>query len=275
MSPKEWLGAGLGLRLPHIRHVIAHRPEVAWFEVHPENYLAGGANLAALCAVREHYPIAFHGVNLGLGSPEPPAPEFLRQLKSLIRTIEPIVYSEHVAWNAMGGAYFNDLLPLPLTDAALARLCERIDAVQHELGRTLMIENVSSYVRFEADTWPEGDFLAELTRRTGCTLLLDVNNLLVTEHNIGRSPDATLAALTPEMIGEIHVAGYEAVESGLWVDTHGTPVSDACLDLLRRVLTQFGPKPVLLERDTHLPAFDELFADYQAIAQCCREVAHG
>lgn len=253
--------AGIGLRPPHLAEVIDTRPDVAWFEVHAENYFGGGANLAALCKVREHYPLSLHGVGLGLGSATPLDREHLQRFRQLIDAIAPQAVSEHLCWNRLDDECFNDLLPLPYSDAALAWMTERVDIAQDILGQPLLIENLSSYVAFADDTIPEGEFLAELARRSGCGLLLDVNNLYVNEHNLGRDARAAIAALPSHAVAEIHIAGFEERDDGLWLDTHGTPVRDAVWNLLDVALARFGALPVLLERDTHLPSFAELQAE--------------
>lgn len=253
--------AGIGLRPPHIGEVVRTRPAVAWFEVHAENYFGGGANLAALQKVRADYPISLHGVGLGLGSAGPLDIEHLTHFRSLMDRIEPQAVSEHLCWNRLDDECFNDLLPLPYSPAALDWMCARVSEAQDALGRPLLIENLSSYVAFDDDRIPEGEFLAALALRTGCGLLLDVNNLYVNEHNLGRDARAAMAALPLDAVAEIHIAGFEVRDDGLWLDTHGTPVRDEVWALLDEALTRFGPLPVLLERDTHLPGFDALLAE--------------
>ncbi|WP_269533561.1 DUF692 domain-containing protein [Chitinimonas sp. BJYL2] len=250
--------AGIGLRLPHIREVIDTRPAVAWFEVHAENYFGGGANRAALRRVRTDYPISIHGVGLGLGSAVPLDKAHLAALRELVDEIEPAAVSEHLCWNRTADECFNDLLPLPYTETALHHMAAQVDAAQTALGRPLLIENLSSYVAFRDDAIAEAEFLAELSQRTGCGLLLDLNNLYVNEHNLGRDARAAIAALPVEAVAEIHLAGFEKRDDDLWLDTHGTPVCDAVWDLLDVALARFGALPVLLERDTHLPAFADL-----------------
>lgn len=250
--------AGIGLRLPHIRQFLAEMPAIAWVEVHPENYFGGGANLAALHALRAHYPISLHGVGMGLGSACGLDAEHLRRFRSLVDALEPASVSEHLCWNRTADECFNDLLPLPYSEAALAFMVEQVDQAQTALGRRLLIENLSSYVAFADDTIAEGEFLAELARRSGCGLLLDLNNLYVNEHNLGRDARTAIAALPTAAIGEIHIAGFEERSDGLWLDTHGTPVREAVWCLLDFALARCGATPVLLERDTHLPPLAEL-----------------
>lgn len=250
--------AGIGLRLPHIQQVIREQPDVAWFEVHAENFFGGGANLAALHAIRANYPLSLHGVGMGLGSAEALDPVHLARFAALVRVIEPASVSEHLCWNRHDGECFNDLLPLPYTETSLAWMASQVHAAQEALGRRLLIENLSSYVSFTADVIAEGEFLAELAQRTGCGLLVDVNNLYVNQHNLGRDALAALDAIPPEAVGEIHIAGFEARDDGLWLDTHGEPVSEGVWTLLDAAFSRFGPVPTLLERDTNLPDFSIL-----------------
>lgn len=273
MSPTLPLAAGLGLRLPHIREVLARLPAVAWFEVHPENYFGGGANLAALTAVREHYPLSLHGVGMGLGSASPLDPTHLAQFRLLIDRLAPASVSEHLSWNRTPDECYNDLLPLPYSEAALDLMVTRVSEAQDALGRRLLIENLSAYITFAEDAIPEGEFLAELSRRSGCGLLLDLNNLYVNEHNLGRSAQAALAALPRDAIAEIHVAGFEVRDDGLWLDSHGTPVREAVWDLLAQALARFGPVPVLLERDNNLPSLDELLSELKRAETLLQEVS--
>ncbi|QNM99026.1 DUF692 domain-containing protein [Chitinimonas koreensis] len=249
------------MRLPHIRQVLAERPAVAWFEVHPENYFGGGANLAALEAVRADYPLSLHGVGLGLGSAAPLDAGHLARFRALIDRLAPAAVSEHLAWNRSDDECLNDLLPLPYSQAALDFMVERVGRAQDALGRRLLIENLSSYVGFRDDRIPEGEFIAELARRSGCAVLLDLNNLYVNQHNLGRDARAAIAALPREAVGEIHLAGFEEREDGLWLDTHGSPVREAVWDLLDAALARFGPLPVLLERDSNLPPLAELMSE--------------
>ena len=255
------LAAGIGLRPPHLRHVLDTRPDVAWFEVHAENYFGGGASLAALERVRAHYPISLHGVGLGLGSATPLDAAHLAEWQTLIQRIEPAAISEHLCWNALPQEHLNDLLPLPYSEDALDWMVARVEVVQDTLGRPILIENLSSYVSFAADTIPEGEFLAELARRSGCGLLVDVNNLFVNHHNLGRDAQAALAALPADAVAEIHIAGFETREDGLWLDSHGAPVHAGVWALLDDALARFGARPVLLERDRNLPDFAELMQE--------------
>ncbi|GHD66900.1 MNIO family bufferin maturase [Jeongeupia chitinilytica] len=259
------LRAGLGLRSPHVQDVLAQRPDVGWWEVHSENYFGGGRPVAQLEAVRADYPVSLHGVGLGLGSAAPLDPNHLARLKMLAGRIEPAMVSEHLCWNRVPGRFFNDLLPVPRLDGALELLAARVDEVQTVLGRQLLIENVSSYVAFDGETASEAELLAALVARTGCGVLLDVNNLHVNTLNLGIDPLAEIERLPQGCVGEIHIAGFEVCD-GTAIDTHGAPVCDAVWALLDAALARFGPQPVLLERDTRLPPLTGLLDEYRQLA---------
>jgi uncharacterized protein (UPF0276 family) len=253
--------AGIGLRAPHVREVLDTRPPVPWFEIHSENYFAdGGPVLAALDRIREHYPLALHGVGLSLGSTDPLDLDHLAKLKRLADRVAPAAISEHLCWSGINGRHFNDLLPLPFTEEALDHVCARVAAVQEFLGRELLVENVSSYFAFPEATIPEYTFVAEVAARTGCRLLLDVNNVHVNAVNHGFDADAYIAALPAAAVAEYHLAGFEATEAGL-VDTHGAPVADDVWRLYGRTVARLGPRPTLIEWDTAIPAFAVLEAE--------------
>ncbi|MBB5189774.1 hypothetical protein HNQ50_000484 [Silvimonas terrae] len=254
------LAAGLGLRSPHIQEVLATAPTVAWWEVHSENHFGGGAPLAVLRAVRERYPVSLHGVGLGLGSPGPLQTAHLEQLAALVAAIEPAAVSEHLAWNRYNGQCFNDLLPVPRLAGAIEQLVCNIDLVQTRLKRPILLENVSSYVVFEHQEMTEAELLAELVTRTGCGILLDVNNLYVNALNHGIDPLTEIRRLPLAAVGEIHIAGHEQC-ADVVIDTHGAAVCDEVWALLDATLALTGPRPVLLERDTHIPPLPDLLAE--------------
>jgi uncharacterized protein (UPF0276 family) len=246
---------GLGLRAPHVRHVLAKRPPVPWFEVHSENYFAdGGPAVAALERIRASYPLSLHGVGLSLGSTDPLSHAHLDKLARLIAQVEPALVSEHLCWSGVGGRHFNDLLPLPFTEEAIAHLCARIDETQQYLGREIAVENVSAYVAFDESTLSESEFVAEVVRRTGCKLLLDVNNVYVNATNHGFDAEGYLAAMPARAIAEIHVAGFERTELCL-VDTHGARVAPEVWTLYRKTIARIGPRPTLIEWDIDIPEF--------------------
>ena len=253
--------AGVGLRAPHVAQVLAQRPRVAWFEVHSENYYAdGGPALAALDRIRRDYPLSLDGVGMALCSSYPLDRIHLRKLQRLIARVEPAFVSEHLCWSGVDGRHLNELLPLPYTEDALAHVCSRIAQVQETLGRELLVENVSSYLAFAEATIPEWEFVSEVAARTGCKLLLDVNNIHVNAVNHGFDADVYLSAIPPAAIAEIHLAGFETGEHCL-IDTHGTPVSPEVWPLYRRAIGRFGPRPTLIEWDTDIPSLDTLLRE--------------
>ncbi len=253
-------GTGIGLRQPHYREVFERLPELAFLEVHSENFfLEGGASMHALERARAAYPISLHGVGLSLGSADALAGEHLAGLKRLVDRVEPALVSEHLCWGGVGGVHFNDLLPLPYTGEALALLASRIDHVQETLRRPILLENLSAYVECRDSEMTETAFLAELARRTGCGLLLDVNNLYVNAINFGFDPVARLAELDAASIGQMHLAGHTVVDDCL-IDTHGSLVCDPVWSLYEEACRRFGPRPTLIEWDTDLPALDVLLS---------------
>jgi uncharacterized protein (UPF0276 family) len=257
----RFLGAGIGLRAPHYRQFLAQRPKVGWLEVHTENYLCqSGWDWHVLQELRRDYPFSLHGVGLGLGSARGFSESHLQRVRALVERVEPVLVSEHLSWGALHDRHLNDLLPMTLDAAALGLLCERVGRVQDVLGRQLLLENVSTYVRFRADTMSEAEFLAELARRTGCALLLDVNNLYVNQHNHGEDALAAIAALAPESVAEIHLAGHLATPHAL-VDHHGAAVAGPVWELYRVALARFGRVPTLIEWDTDIPALDVLLGE--------------
>jgi len=274
-APPPPVGAGIGLRQPHYREVFERRPALAFVEVHSENFfLAGGASMHALERARAAYPVSLHGVGLSLGSADRLAGEHLASLKRLVDRVEPALVSEHLCWGGVGSVHFNDLLPLPYTREALALLADRVDHVQSVLRRQVLLENLSAYVECRHSEMTETAFLAELARRTGCGLLLDLNNLYVNARNFGFDAAERLDALDAASIGQIHLAGHDVVDDCL-VDTHGAIVCDPMWSLYADAVRRFGPKPTLIEWDTDLPALDVLLQQAaQASDIADREVAH-
>jgi uncharacterized protein len=234
--------------------------------VHAENYFAdGGTALRALERVRASYPVALHGVGLALGSLGPPDREHLAKLAALARRVEPAAVSEHVCWGRLGERHFNDLLPLPYTREALDHLCAQVGAAQDALGRRLLLENISFYRAFPESSIPEPEFLAALARRTGCGLLLDVNNVFVSAHNHGFDPHDYLAGVPADRVGQIHLAGHSEL-GALLLDTHDHEVPDGVWALYRAFVTAHGPRATLVEWDEHVPALDRLVAEAHAAA---------
>ena len=254
--------AGIGLRFPHHEEVIADRPEVAFLEVHAENYFGGGVTRRCLERVRREYPLSVHGVGLSLGSAEPLDAMHLARLAELVRAIDPALISEHLSWSVSGGSYLADLLPLPMTEEALEVVCRHVEQAQEVLGRRILLENPSAYVCFEHSTIPEWEFLAAVATRTGCRLLCDINNIFVTAHNLGTEPNQYVDALNGALIDEIHLAGHarRTLPDGraILIDNHGSETCPAVWALYQRALQRWGAKPTLIEWDTDLPPLSVL-----------------
>jgi uncharacterized protein (UPF0276 family) len=268
--------AGIGLRFSHHRAVIERRPDVAWLEVHTENYLGGGANVRALETVREAYPLALHGVGLSLGSAQGLDRAHLDRVKVLADRLEPGLVSEHLSWSVVDARYLPDLLPLPMTEEALQAVCRNIDECQAHLRRRILVENPSSYLRYRHSTIPEWEFLATVARRTGCGILCDVNNIHVSASNHGWSPTQYLAALPKEAIGEIHLAGHSVrtLDDGrqIRVDDHGSRVCPEVWGLYREAIARFGELPTLIEWDNDIPALDVLLDEALQAQRMLQEV---
>jgi uncharacterized protein len=257
--------AGLGFKLQHLDDALAAAAPGLWFEVHAENYMVeGGPRLAALSALRDRFPISLHGVGLSLASPEPPPPEHLARLKALADRIGPFRISDHLAWQKWEGAHHSDFLPFPRTAAALQHVLDNVDRVQTALGRAIMVENPSLYVDLPGHELSEGAFLDTLARVSGCGLLLDVNNLYVSAHNLGFDAAAALDEISPEFIWEIHLAGHSPDAdplSPLIIDTHAADIADPVWALYRRLVPRIGARPTLIERDDDIPPFDVLMRE--------------
>lgn len=266
------LAAGVGLRSQHHHDVLEHAPQlkalVAWWEVHSENFFGnGGAALATLTAVREHFPISLHGVGLSLGGTDALDELHLRKLKALATRIEPAAISEHLCWSSYQGRWLNELLPLPYTQAALDHVVARVTQVQDVLGRRLLVENLSSYVQFAGADMPEWVFLAELARRSGCGLLLDVNNIHVSASNHGFSATEYLNAIPPQAVAEIHLAGYTEGAEGLLIDSHSRAVQPPVWALFEAALACMGARPTLIEWDNDIPDLAVLLQEAHAAQQ--------
>ncbi len=240
-------------------------PQVAWLEVHSENFFGdGGAPIHYLLNTRRDYPVSLHGVGLSLGSRDPLNQTHLARLKRLVEQVEPGLISEHLSWSSIGEVYFNDLLPLPYTEEALKHFCERVNQVQDVLGRQILIENPSGYMRYRHSVIPEWEFINEINQRTGAGLLIDVNNIFVSAFNLGFDPLHYLQAITAEQVAEIHLAGHtEKVfpDGTLLIDDHASPVCDAVWDLYVQALYLFGIKPTLIEWDSDLPTLEKLLSE--------------
>lgn len=250
--------AGIGLRAPHYEALARTTPRLSFLEVHSENFFGdGGPPLAWLERFRADYPLSLHGVGLSLGTAGPLDEAHLAKLAALVRRTEPALVSEHLCWGAIGGRFANDLLPLPYTREALDNVIAQVERVQERLGRRILVENVSSYLEFKVSTIPEWEFIAEVARRSGCGILLDVNNIHVNAVNHGFDPVEYLDAIPAEAVGEIHLAGYTASD-GILIDTHGARVSSEVWALYAVALDRLGPRPTLIEWDTDIPELDVL-----------------
>jgi len=271
--------AGIGLRFPHHTAVLETRPEIAWLEVHTENYTDGGQPLAYLEAIRTHYPISLHGVGLSLGSAEGLNALHLERILQTAERVEPALVSEHLSWSVVDGRYLADLLPLPMTEEALDMVCRHVDQTQAYLRRRILVENPSTYLRWRHSTIPEWEFLAAVTGRTGCGILCDVNNIYVSAANHGWDPSAYLAALPPAAIGEIHLAGHSVRELGngrvLRIDDHGSRVIPVVWALYAKALARFGAVPTLIEWDTDIPALEVLLGEASRAAMLLQEIREG
>lgn len=270
------LATGIGLRQPHYRDVFDRRPSIGFVEVHSENFfLDGGASMHALERARALYTVSLHGVGLSLGSADRLVERHLGKLEGLVDRIQPELVSEHLSWGRLGAEHFNDLLPMPLTHDALALIADRVDHVQNRLGRSILIENISAYVAYRDCDMTEPAFLAALAHRTGCAILLDINNLYVNAVNFGFDPVAWIEELPPSVVSQMHLAGHTVTDDGL-VDTHGARVSEEVWMLYAEACKRLGPKPTLIEWDTDLPSLDVLLdeaATARAIAEDATEAS--
>jgi uncharacterized protein (UPF0276 family) len=258
------MGAGLGLKAEHYEHALDCTASGLWFEVHPENYMVdGGPRLAWLEAIGSRHPLSLHGVSLSLAADCPPDMAHLQRLKALADRVQPALMSEHLAWSTWRGQYHPDLLPFPRSHEALQRIVDNIDCTQNVLGRRIAIENPTHYLRLDGHDWSELDFLTELSNRTGCGLLLDVNNVFISAHNQSFNAASYLDAFPADAVMEIHLAGHTADpgDSNLLIDSHDSPISDAVWSLYQRLIKRIGPRPTLIERDDQIPAFDELMIE--------------
>jgi hypothetical protein len=258
--------AGVGFKPVHFRDILAASQPIGFIEVHAENYMgAGGPPHAQLAALRERYALSVHGVGLSIGSMRPLDRDHLARLKLLCDRYAPEGFSEHLAWSSHDDVYLNDLLPLPYTEQTLARVAEHIDEVQTALGRQMLLENPSTYLRFAESTIPEVDFLAEVSTRSGCGLLLDVNNVFVSANNHGTQPLPYLDSFPLDRVKEIHLGGHDKetddIGAPLLIDTHGTPVAEAVWTLYAHVVARTGPIPTLIEWDNDVPDWPTLRAE--------------
>lgn len=260
---KNQPGAGLGLKPQHYEEALHCGADGLWFEVHPENYMvAGGPRLAWLQAIAERHPLSLHGVSLSLAGDASPDAAHLARLSELIRRTQPALVSEHLAWSRGGGRYFPDLLPFPRTTAALTRIADNIGRTQDALGRRIAVENPTHYMTIPDQEWDEIDFLSTLSARTGCGLLLDVNNVFISARNLDFDAGAYLDRFPAEAIMEIHLAGHsEDAQAGLLIDSHDAAIAEDVWVLYARLIARIGARPTLIERDDSIPAFEALLVE--------------
>jgi uncharacterized protein (UPF0276 family) len=271
------LGAGLGLKPQHFDAAVSAQPDGLWFEVHPENYMvAGGPRLGWLESIRSRHPISLHGVSLSLAGDDEPDASHLQRLAALTRRLQPALVSEHLAWSARNGRHFPDLLPFPRTTEALHRIAANIERTQAALDRPIAIENPSHYLRFDGHAWDEIDFLSELARRTGCTLLLDINNVHVSARNLGFSAEDWLDRFPSAPVSEIHLAGHTTdptLGDALLIDSHDAAIAPEVWRLFSRFIGRAGARPTLVERDGNVPDFSELMVERAQAAVELRRIA--
>ena len=269
---------GVGYKAQHFADIMAGAGPVGWLEIHAENYMGdGGRPLAQLRYLAERFPISVHGVGLSIGGEAPPDPDHLARLKRLCDLVPAASFSEHLAWSTHDGAYLNDLLPLPYSTATLARVCDHVDTVQAVLDRRMLLENPSTYLAFAESEMDETAFLTAVARRTGCGLLLDVNNVHVSGVNQGRDPLQVIRSFPHGLVGEIHLGGHnvDTDDHGapLLIDSHGTEVADPVWALYTEVLRLGGPKPTLIEWDNDVPDWPVLAAEAGRAAELLGVVA--
>ena len=268
--------AGIGLRAPHYCEVLEKLPKLGWVEVHNENFFGGGAALQTLLKVRDHYPVSLHGVGMGLASTAPLDQAHLSELYRLCDAVQPAAVSEHLCWNSVpdmtinGSMAINDLLPFPYTQEALFHVARRVDQVQEKLGCRLLVENLSSYLSFTHSEMSEGEFLSELSQRTGCAILFDVNNLYVNARNLGVDAKAFIQTLPAKAVAEYHLAGH-SIRDGCLVDTHSTQVCAEVWELYEFALQHIGPRPTLIEWDSDIPVLAILKGEAEKAQQRLEE----
>lgn len=270
--------AGVGLKPEHFRHILETLPDIGFFEIHAENYMVdGGPYHHYLTRIREHYLLSIHGVGLSIGGETALDLGHLNRLAVLMERYAPQSFSEHLAWSSHGEVFLNDLLPVPYNARTLQRVCDHVDQVQTHLKRQMLLENPATYLEFDASTMLETDFINEVLRRTGCGLLLDVNNVYVSGINHHRDPYATVDALAHEAVDEVHLAGFTQEQDGagdtLLIDSHGAAVAQAVWQLYEYALKRLGPVATLIERDNDIPAFDVLFDEAGQAERLLRAIA--
>ncbi|MDF2529308.1 MAG: uncharacterized protein K0Q57_188 [Gammaproteobacteria bacterium] len=260
-QPQGWSGVGVGLRSQHYAHIMQHLPPVPWFEVLTDNYLdVDSPPLHKLDKIRQHYPMVMHGVGLSIGGTDLLDFEYLKRVESLIHRLDPVWVSDHFCWTSFKGCHSHELLPLPFTHEAIKHIVSRIHQVQDYLKRPILLENISSYCRFECSEMTEAEFINAITLQSGCGILLDINNIYVNSQNHGFNPADYLQAISPQAVKQFHLAGYE--QSGPFlVDNHGAAVYPQVWQLYKLAIKRFGPLPTCIEWDNHVPAWEVLMAE--------------
>jgi len=272
LAKPPFLGFGLGLRTQHYEEILNGNPPIDWFEVISENYmLPGGQPLRMLDRIRERYPVVMHGVSLSIASTAPPNFEYLRELRDLARRVEPKWISDHLCWTGVHGKNLHDLLPIPYTNEALDHVVSRVELVQDYLGRAIVLENVSTYVQFNNSEMTEWEFLGELSHRSGCWLLFDVNNVYVSAFNHGYDPHAFLQGIPADRVVQFHMAGHSHMGTHI-IDTHDHPVCEDVWDLYVAALTRFGRVSTMIERDDNIPPLDELIIEVNRTREIAEKV---
>ena len=268
----QFLGFGLGLRAEHYADILDGEPAIDWFEAISENYMVpGGQPLRMLDRIRERWPVALHGVSMSIASTAEPDMDYLRGLKALAARVEPAWISDHLCWTGVHGKNLHDLLPIPYTRQSLDHVVDRVHLVQDTLGRALTLENVSTYVRFAGAEMTEWEFLSELSRRTGCFLLFDVNNVYVSAFNHGFDPLDFLDGVPADRVVQMHMAGHSHM-GGHIIDTHDRPVADDVWDLYRAALKRFGPVSTIIERDDDIPPLAEIMVEVEETRRIATEI---
>lgn len=258
ITPRPYLGYGLGLRTDHYDDVLEHKPDVDWFEILSENYMVeGGKPLRYLDNIRQHYPMVMHGVSMSIGSVEPLNQEYLQQLKTLMQRVEPMWISDHLCWTGVDGINLHDLMPMPYTEEAIQHVSDRVSQVQDYLGRRILLENVSSYLTYSDSQLSEWEFLSEVAQRADCLILLDINNIYVSAFNHQFDPLTYLEAIPVDRVYQFHLAGHTR-EKDLIIDTHDHPIADPVFELYAQAVARFGKVSTMIERDDNIPPLSEL-----------------
>lgn len=269
---RPYLGYGLGLRKEHYETVLSEQPDVDWFEIISENYMVeGGKALDYLTRIRENYPMVMHGVSMSIGSTEALNLDYLKQLKTLIKRVEPEWISDHLCWTGVNGLNLHDLMPLPYTEEAIQHVADRVSKVQDYLGRQMLLENVSSYVSYSDSQMNEWEFLSEVANRADCLILLDINNIYVSAYNHNFAPYTYLHAIPSERVYQFHLAGHSH-ENNLIIDTHDHPIADPVFELYAAAVKHYGRVSTMIERDDHIPPLNELLSELDQVRQISEDV---